>query len=167
MVLYHFSEDPTIKRFDPRPTEATSTPLVWAIDALRQCNYLLPRDCPRVTYYAGPSTRNEDLRRFLGRSSAVVTVEKSWMQRIEETKLCRYRLPIDHFQCADAVAGYYVSESPVTPIGMARIDDLPKAILTAGAELRAVETLWPLYEEVAASTLAFSMIRMRHAAPRL
>ena len=38
-------------------------------------NYLLPRDCPRVTYFAGRETAAADVERFLGSSPAVIAVE--------------------------------------------------------------------------------------------
>ncbi len=162
-MLYHFSEQSGIARFEPRKIEGMPQPTVWAIDAVRQCNYLLPRDCPRVTYYPGPSTSTEDQNRFLGQSLAVVAIEQAWIERIHKARLYRYRLPTESFQCVDAIAGYYVSERPVTPIEMEQFDDLPRAIALARADLRIFSTLWPLHDEVAASTLAFSMIRMRNA----
>ena len=55
-MLFHVSEDAEIGRFDPRASTLTDVPVVWAIDDRRVRNYLLPRECPRVTYYAGPQT---------------------------------------------------------------------------------------------------------------
>jgi hypothetical protein len=52
-MLFHVSEDSGIERFEPRPSRYADEPVVWAIDADRLRNYLLPRQCPRVTYYAG------------------------------------------------------------------------------------------------------------------
>ena len=54
--LDHVSDVPNIDRFHPRiaPT-TTATELgkvVWAVDEEHLHNYLLPRDCPRVTFYA-------------------------------------------------------------------------------------------------------------------
>ena len=56
--LYHFSDDPSITRFVPRPVLVPATrppgsdwlngPLVWAIDEWHQPMYLFPRDCPRI-----------------------------------------------------------------------------------------------------------------------
>jgi len=53
-MLFHVSEEPGIGRFEPRLSENASGPIVWAIEGARLCNCLLPRDCPRVSYYAGP-----------------------------------------------------------------------------------------------------------------
>jgi hypothetical protein len=39
-------------------------------------------------------------------------------------------------------------------------------LLRRGVELRFVPSLWPLHDAVAASSLRFSIIRMRNALPR-
>ena len=48
-MLFHVSEEFGIDRFEPRPSEYVSGFVVWAIDTDRLRNYLLPRECPRVT----------------------------------------------------------------------------------------------------------------------
>jgi hypothetical protein len=58
MNLYHFSHDPTIAEFVPRPVQVPSRrapgmewlngPLVWAVDAWHAPTYFFPRDCPRI-----------------------------------------------------------------------------------------------------------------------
>ena len=48
-MLFHISAEPGIEVFEPRPSQYTSEPVVWAITAERLHNYLVPRDCPRVT----------------------------------------------------------------------------------------------------------------------
>ena len=56
MRLFHFSDDPGIVAFEPRPVRIPSArapgrewlngPLVWAIGADHDFMYLFPRDCP-------------------------------------------------------------------------------------------------------------------------
>jgi Family of unknown function (DUF6886) len=65
-MLFHISEEAGISRFEPRPSEYTADPVIWAVDDERLRNYLLPRDCPRVTYYAGSQTTAADRERLLG-----------------------------------------------------------------------------------------------------
>ena len=55
-MLFHISEELGIERFEPLTSESVSEPVVWAIDADHLRNYLLPRECPRVTYSAGRET---------------------------------------------------------------------------------------------------------------
>jgi hypothetical protein len=162
-MLYHFSDQPDIACFEPREIDGSPEPVVWAISAARQCNYLLPRDCPRVTYYAGPTTTAADRQIFLGAATAVVAIETSWQARVQTARIYRYCLPTENFECTDETAGYFVCRQPVKAITMAALDDLPSHIAATGAELRVLPTLWPLHDAVAASTLAFSMIRMRNA----
>lgn len=142
--------------------------VVWAIAERLLHNYLLPRDCPRVTFYAGPRTSAADRGRFLGTSSAahVVAVESRWLHRIRSTRLWLYELPAETFSETDAGAGYHVSASAVDCIAATEVADLLDALVTRDIELRVLPDLWPLRDAVAASSLAFSMIRMRNAAPR-
>ena len=163
-MLFHLSESGGIERFDPRPSDYTSYPVVWAISADRMGNYLLPRDCPRVTYYAGPSTTSEDVDRFLGKSQKVVAVENGWLERIRSCRLFCYRLPPETFECLDECAGYFVSRVSVVPEEVEVFDDLIVELQKRGVELRFMKELWGLRDAVVASTLQFSMIRMRNAA---
>src|SRR6266853_7033763 len=159
-MLFHISEQPGIERFHPRPSELSAAPVVWAIDANRLRNYLVPRDCPRVTFYAGPDTTNADVQRFLGSSTAVVAIERAWFRRLRSCRLYCYHMPPETFACLDECAGYFVSRVAVVPAGVEVIDDLLAALQRRGVELRIVPNLWPLRYAVDASSLQFSIIRM-------
>src|SRR5213593_5201219 len=100
-MLFHISEEPDIERFDPRPSDYTVEPVVWAIDADRLRNYLVPRECPRVTYCAGRETSAADVERFLGSSPAVVAVESGWLEHLRSCQLYCYHLPPETFECVD------------------------------------------------------------------
>jgi hypothetical protein len=165
-MLFHVSEEAGIERFEPRPSPYADGPVVWAMDADRLRNYLLPRDCPRVTYYAGPETTAADVERFLGSSPAVVAVEGAWLDRLRSCRLYCYHLPPETFACIDECAGYFVSRVPVVPSSVLVVEDLLAALLGRGVELRFVPDLWSLREAVVSSTLRFSLIRMRNALPR-
>ena len=95
MALYHFSEDPTITRFVPRPPLARPEvePLVWAIDDWHAPVYFLPRDCPRVCFWPLPTTTAEDYARFFATVSGrmVIAIESGWLERLRTTRLYRYR----------------------------------------------------------------------------
>jgi hypothetical protein len=162
-VLFHVSEEPGIAEFTPRPSKYTTDPVVWAVDDEKIRNYLVPRDCPRVTYYAGAETAPEDRARFLGTSAAVVAIEAAWWIRIRSFTLYRYRLPPDTFACLDECAGYFVSREPVRPQRVEIIEDPIAEMLGRGVELRILPALGPLRDSIVASTLQFSIIRMRKA----
>jgi hypothetical protein len=165
-MLFHVSEEAGIERFEPRPSPYADGRVVWAIDADRLCNYLVPRECPRVTYYAGPQTTAADAERFLGSSPAVVAVEAAWFDRLRSCRLYCYQLPQQTFECIDDCAGYFVSRVAVVPSSVLVVDDLLAALLGRGVELRFLPDLWALRDAVVSSTLRFSLIRMRNALPR-
>jgi hypothetical protein len=165
-MLFHLSEEDGIRRFEPRASAYTAEPVVWAIDEARVRNYLLPRECPRVTYYARPSTTAGDVQRFLGSSSAVVAIESAWLNRVRATRLFRYHFAEDGFTCIDTGAGYYISREAVVPRGMDVIDDLLGALRDRGVEIRILPSLWSLHDAVVGSSLQYSLIRMHNARPR-
>lgn len=165
-MLFHISEESGITRFEPRASEYAAGLVVWAIEERRLCNYLVPRECPRVTYYAGVSATAADVERFLGPSPAVVAIESGWLERVRSTRLYCYHMPAETFESLDGAAGYFVSRVPVVPSRIEVFDDPVGELLRRGIELRIVPSLWPLRDAVVASSLQFSLIRMRNAAPR-
>jgi hypothetical protein len=142
--------------------------VVFAIGERLLHNYLLPRDCPRVTFYARPDSSPEDAERLMGAGSAqyVVAIEWGWMERVRSACLYCYEMPPETFRLLDRGAGYYVSNVPATPRGVRRVPDLLAELARREVELRVTPSLWPLREAVVASTLQFSLIRMRNAKPR-
>jgi hypothetical protein len=166
MMLFHVSEEPNIEVFEPRSAATNDDRFVWAIDEEHLRNYLVPRDCPRVTYSAGPCTTESDRERFLGSRAAVLAIETGWYERMRSCRLHCYHLPGDTFELTDECAGYYVSRAPVKALRIQVIDDLVSTVLMRGVALRVQPSLWELRDAVIASTLAFSIIRWRNAAPR-
>lgn len=163
-ALFHISERGDIETFLPREA-ADGTMKVWAIEARTIANYLLPRECPRVTFRKGSDTSMPDVA-LLGGAEAVIAIEAAWEQRVREATLFVYGMPPDGFSLADAIAGYWTSSANVIPHSREEIADLPDRIAGAGAGLLILPSLWQLHDIVAASSLDFSMIRMRNARPR-
>jgi hypothetical protein len=106
------------------------------------------------------------MERFLGKSRAVIAVESGWFEQLRDSQLFCYHLPPDSFECLDECAGYFVSSLPVVPAHVELLSNLIGHLLERGVELRFVPSLWPLRDAVVASTLQFSIIRMRNAQPR-
>lgn len=165
-MIFHVSDKPCIERFDPRLPESGGPPVVWGIDAEHLRNYLLPRDCPRVTFYANKKSSSADVDRFLGLSDSVVAVENIWLERIRSTQLFCYCLPPTSFKCIDEYAGYFTSEETIIPTAVETFDDVFAELVKRRVEIRLLPNLWHLHDAVAASTLQFSMIRMRKALRR-
>jgi hypothetical protein len=168
--LFHVSEEAGIQIFEPRPSpsffKAITNDVVFAIDGKLLHNYLLPRDCPRVTYYATPATTDADKEKFIGVSNAahIITIESGWYQRLKATTLYCYEFPAQGFIIIDECAGYYVSYSPVVPISVTPVTDIIAELLSRNIELRFTHSLMQLADAVSKSTLNFSNIRMRNAA---
>lgn len=169
--LYHISDKPGIERFEPRPALHPSAgqtgSMVWAIDYEHLPNYLLPRDCPRVTFFADPDSDPEDVKRLMWGTSAksVVAIESVWLPEIQKQCLYRYELNPTDFTLVDKIAGYWISRQPVIPINMIKIENILAALLEHDIELRIMPLLWKLREEVIKSTLGYSIIRMNKAQP--
>ncbi|AYL93907.1 DUF6886 family protein [Mucilaginibacter celer] len=167
--LFHISEQPGISIFHPRPSPSQfdniTGDVVFAISEELLHNYLLPRDCPRVTFYAGPNTTDIDRQIFMGNTSAnhVVTVESEWYERIKQTTLYCYEFATDDFILIDECVGYYVSYKSEIPIAAAVIDDIMSALLSRNIELRFTPSLIRIADIVKKSSLQFSLIRMRNA----
>lgn len=171
--LFHISENPDIRLFEPRPSpvayEAINGDVVFAVNDAFLHNYFFPRDCPRIAYGRVAGMSDRDRMDFFNTSIAdyILTVETSWYQKIKSTTLYCYEFSSETFALLDENAGYYVSDKAVTPLSVRKIDDLIGELLTRNVELRLTPNLWPLADLVEKSGLPFSMIRMRNAAARV
>ena len=165
--LYHFSEDPSIELFVPRPVRVSPSeePLVWAIDSTHCHLYYFPRDCPRVVISKSPRTSAEDVETFFRHTTATViaAIESRWLERLRSTTIYRYTLPADGFVPRDATAGYWAAKHEARPIEVEPIPDLMAALIESGVELRIMPSLVLLRDAVIASTLEFDIIRWRNA----
>jgi len=164
--LFHVSEEAGIARFEPRPNYRVAGEMVWAVDEAHLVNFLTPRDCPRITYRAGPRTTPQDAQRFLAGAPCVVAFEAAWLERVRACTLHIYEMPAGGFEPELAAAGYWISREAVTPVAARAEPDLLGALARAGAEVRVLQAFWPLCDAVAGSSLEFSIIHKEQAAPR-
>lgn len=171
VLLYHFSEDPGITRFHPRlhPSHPGQPGMVWAIDEEHAPLYYFPRDCPRIGFWSLPNSTAEDIHHFLAHTTAdkIIAVEGHWLEKLLNTNLYIYELPIDTFSCFDQGAGYYISYEVVDPLSVKPVGNLIQRLIDSKVELHLTPTLHPLRDALISSTLHFSMIRMRNAAQKL
>lgn len=107
MKLYHVSEEPGIEIFTPRPSPQAYNKItgnvVFAISDNMLHNYLLPRDCPRVTYFAKENSLKTDIETYIGDTDKryIINIEKSWIERVKNAKLYLYDFPVDSFELLD------------------------------------------------------------------
>lgn len=168
MTLWHVSGEAHIARFVPRvaATQDTAEALVWAIDDAHVPAYWFPRDVPRGTWWADAHTTPEDAARFIGGARRVHAIQREWLDELRAGRVYAYRLPTDTFEPYDDVAGYYVSRETVVPLETVELADLPALHAEHGIELRVVDDLQALWDEVVASTVAYSGIRLPNLARR-
>ncbi|OWV76895.1 hypothetical protein ATY76_02775 [Rhizobium sp. R339] len=171
MRLFHFSDDPDIAIFEPRPVRVPSErpagrewlngPLVWAIDGDHDFMYLFPRDCPRILIWARPDTSEAERRHWLGDWRAVAFIERGWLERLEAETIHRYELPVEDFEeLGDA--GMWISRGRVIPMERVAIARLDQGFEPRGVELRVVESLRPL-KSLWNTSVHVSGIRLRNA----
>ena len=173
--VFHFSEDPTIAVFEPRPVRVPAQrppgqdwlngPLVWAIDAWHAPLYYFPRDCPRILLWKTARTTPDDLDRWWrgdrGRRMQA-HVEAAWLERLKTTAIYRYVFAADAFEPLQDV-GMWVARRAVRPLAVEPVGDLPAALARVYVELHVLADLLPL-KGVWESTLHASGVRLRNAA---
>jgi hypothetical protein len=163
--LLHFSEDATIRPFEPHVAATARQPeaYVWAVDAEQAPAYWFPRQCPRAMAWSVRSTTAEDKLAVLGPSAARVhMIEYGWLSAMQTTQVFAYRFAAESFRRLGDAA--WVSSQPVHPLGPAEpVGDLLALHEAAGIELRLVDDLAPWWRAVIASTVQFSGIRLRNA----
>ncbi|HEY1752411.1 MAG TPA: hypothetical protein VGG29_14215 [Caulobacteraceae bacterium] len=171
--LFHFSEDPAIEVFEPRPVRVPSArpggrdwlngPLVWAIEEARAAMYLFPRDGPRIVLWRTPDTTAEDLARWWGGRDcqAIAHIEWRWFERVTAASIHRYEFAPGGFESLED-AGMWVSQTAERPIAVETLAGLPAAMAAAGVELRIMDNLTPL-RDVWSTSLHASGVRLRNA----
>ncbi|MBT9316185.1 DUF6886 family protein [Leptothoe spongobia] len=122
MQLFHFSDNPNIDVFVPRPVriaakrpiglEWLNGPLVWAIQDSYEAMYLFPRECPRILLWRTPKTTEEDYQLWWKGSTAkfLVYIEKAWLNQVNTATLYRYNLPTEAFVSLED-AGMWVAKT--------------------------------------------------------
>ncbi|MFJ7734489.1 DUF6886 family protein [Lysinibacillus sp. NPDC097231] len=170
MRLFHVSEESDISVFYPRipnrPDLDATTGLVWAITETCLPNFLTPRNCPRVCYHVGVDTTEQDKRGYIASCSHVVVIESKWFETMKNTKLYLYEFAIEEFTLQDDIAGYYTSKTTQFPIAKIEVENLFQELFNRNTELRVVDNLWDIYDEIQKTSLRWSMCRMQFAQPR-
>jgi len=170
--VLHFSEDPGITRFVPHVAATAVRPeaYVWAVDAVLAPAYWFPRQCPRAMAWLVPGTTAADRDLVLGPGGGtrVHAIEYRWLDALQTVTLYAYRLPAAAFvPIGERRPHARVATEPVLPLGPPEpVGSLLRLHEEAGIQLRVLPNLWPFWDTVITTTLAWSGIRLRNAAPR-
>ncbi len=166
--LFHFSENPEIEMFEPRPARnlvgrSENEQLVWAIDEWHSPMYFFPRECPRLLLWPLPESTAVDIREWMGDDPPrkVAHIESDWLDRFENCKLFKYEFDASDFESLDD-AGMFVSPNSIMPVRVTEVGDLKAQMKSNNVELRVMDSL-QLVAHALTSTLHFSAIRMRNA----
>jgi len=167
--VLHFSEDPAIEVFVPHvaATARQVQPYVWALDADQAPAYWFPRDCPRVIAWPSVTTSAADRDRFLGVAPRLHAIEYRWLRALQSVELYAYRFAADDFAPFGQPEPHaQVATKPVRPLGAPQpVGSLLDAHEAAGIELRLLSSLWPFWDQLIESSVAYSGIRLRNALP--
>jgi hypothetical protein len=170
--VLHFSEDPSIKHFAPHVAKTAQQPeaYVWAVDYDRAPDYWFPRQCPRALAWVTPDTTDEDRDRIIGPGGGlrIHAVEYGWLEAMRTVELYAYRFAAADFEpFGKPVSNAHVAVRPVTPLGPPeRVGNLFDLFEEASIQLRVLPDLLPFWDQVIASTLGFSGIRLRNVGLR-
>ncbi len=170
--VLHFTEDPTITRFVPHVARTSTLPgaYVWAVDAAQAPSYWFPRQCPRAMAWTVETTTAADRDRIIGAGCGerVHAIEYGWLDAFLAVELYAYRFPAAAFLPIGEPAPHaMVATEPVEPLGPAEpVGNLLRLHEESGIQLRVLDNLWRFWDEVIASTVQFSGIRLRNARPR-
>ena len=165
-VVFHYSEDSSIERFTPHvpPSNPSHPPAVWAIDAAHAPLYWFPRRCPRISVWANDAEQQAALtERFRTEASRVCATETIWAERMRRARIYEYRFDASRFEPWVEADGQYISGDVVEPDEVRELDDLIDLHARADVELRLTPRLGRLMDEMLASRLSFSFVRIRDA----
>ncbi|GAB3035901.1 hypothetical protein GCM10011376_18090 [Nocardioides flavus (ex Wang et al. 2016)] len=151
--VLHFSEDPSITRFEPHVAATAQQPeaYVWAVDATNSPCYWFPRHCPRVCSW------DEGVPR-------IHAIEDRWLEAVRTTRLYAYRFAADDFEPFGERPHAHVATRPVSPLAPPEeVGDLVRLHAEHGIELLVLPALGDHFADVRARGLEFSAIRMGNA----
>ena len=165
-VVYHYSDDGSIKRFAPHlaPSNPRHPPAVWALDADHAPLYWFPRHCPRISVWANGAEQRARLSElFHTEATRICAVETSWLDAIRTARIYEYHFDGELFAPWAEADGQYISGEVVHPLRVEMYDDLLALHASHDVELRFTPRLGTLMDAMLASQLPFSFVRIRDA----
>ena len=151
--LFHYSENPNIELFIPRPRpkriiggRMLEESVVWAIDEWHSPVYFFPRECPRLLLWPVSGSIEAGISRWMGDRPPrmVAHIERRWLQKFGACELYRYEFAGSNFETLED-AGVHVATKALEPVGVAPVGRLHTSLESADVELRTVDSSsrWP------------------------
>lgn len=165
-VVYHYSEDGSIRRFAPHvpPSNPSHPPAVWALDEAHAPLYWFPRHCPRISVWAYDDDQQKRLSAiFHTEASRICAAETSWIEAMRQARVYEYQFDGRLFAPWAEADGQYISGEVVEPTHVEARDDLLALHAAHDVELRFTPRLGTLMDAMLASELPFSFVRIRDA----
>lgn len=165
-VVYHYSEDGSIRRFTPHvpPSNPSHPPAVWALDEAHAPLYWFPRNCPRISVWAYDDDQRRRLSEiFHTEASRICAAETSWIEPMRRARVYEYQFDGGLFAPWADADGQYISGEVVEPMHVEAHDDLLGLHAAHDVELRFTPRLGTLMDAMLASRLPFSFVRIRDA----
>ncbi|MFI5308802.1 MAG: DUF6886 family protein [Polyangiales bacterium] len=169
-TLFHYSEDPAIARFVPHvpPTNPSSPPYVWAVEARYAALYFFPRACPRVTVWGNDALQRARLQElFETERERVHFAPRSEREATRACVLYEYVFEPGPFTPWQEAEGQWVAATPIEPLRCAPVGELQARQEAAGVDLRWTDDLAAARSRVLESGLPFSIVRYRNYRPHL
>ena len=91
----------------------------------------------------------------------VHVVEPAWLERMRTHRVVAYRMPEETF--VENNDRFWISADPVEPLELVELGDLVERHEAAEIELGTEDDLLGFWDEVVASSLGYSGIRLRNA----
>lgn len=163
--VWHFSEDPDIREFQPHVahTASQTTPYVWACTPDRCPDYWFPRQTPRALAWRTPTSDPAIADTLLGPGvKRLHVIEYDAVPAMTSARLFAYRFPAAEFSEIEGYAS--VSERTQIPLGPPVSLASPWQLHeNAGIPVLVVANLFPWWARVTTSDLGFSGIRLRNS----
>ena len=157
MRIFHVSADSCLSVVTPRLQADFDafTPGVFAVDEEHLFAFLVPADCPRVCYTHEAQTSEADRMRFFSSPShtKAMVIEDGWFSLIRDAELWLYECDPSAFTPIGSAQGVYRSDEAVTPIAKYQVGDCFSELFMRDVELRVVNNLRAIAEDVERSTL--------------
>lgn len=163
MHLHVFSEEPDLPVLIPSacPRHEGLGAVVCGNEVRHDALFLFPPQCPRLAVWADEQADECDAAWLREQTSrrVLLVIDASWSNRVAEGRIYRYQVARDSFS-ALAYSPELISKDSVQTLSCDCIDNLPQAMMHAGAMLAIVGSLSDFSRSIEDSSLNAAMLHL-------